>query len=235
LCNQKGSTGPNGEKVGFFSFPADKSLREKWLHAFRRDAGKHFSITNSTKVCSLHFKDEHLKKRFGIGRLSYVDGAVPSDTFWKRSSPRKRPPLIPRASSRDDGKTPTSSLDMSAFPSASLESADFSNSMNVFCFESDFAAEKISESGSCTAENQPSYDDLRKKLVELERLLEECNSKVEKLEAGMGEIRAHAVQLSEKYLKLKKIIFTLYIFTSKKDIAFSIVHIARIFGNKPCK
>ena len=123
LCNQKGTTGPNGEKVGFFSIPTDTSLRAQWLHAIRRDTGKHFTITDSTKVCSLHFKNEHLKKSLGIGRLSYVDGAVLSVFEWKRSSPRKRPLPSQRGNSsliqnkkqneRKAGSARTS-LDMSA-------------------------------------------------------------------------------------------------------------------------
>jgi len=112
LCSHKGTTGPNGENVGFFSVPTEKRLREKWLHEIRRDTGKHFSITDSTKVFSLHFKEEHLKKSLGIGRLTYVDGAVPSVFAWKRSSPRKRPPQRPRAP-REDVKA-RASLDMSA-------------------------------------------------------------------------------------------------------------------------
>lgn len=98
LCNQRGSAGPNGKKVKFFSFPAEKSLREQWLHAIWRDTGEHFLITNSTKVCSLHFKDEHLKKSFGKGQLSYIDGAVPSVSAWKRCSVQKRPLPRPIAS-----------------------------------------------------------------------------------------------------------------------------------------
>ena len=77
LCNQKGSTGPNGEKVGFFNLPTDRSARDQWLHAILRDMGKHF-ITDATKIFSLHFKKEHLRKSMGIGRLCYVDGEVPS-------------------------------------------------------------------------------------------------------------------------------------------------------------
>ena len=73
---------------------------------------KLFSITESTEVCSLHFKEEHLKKSQGIERLTYVDGAVPSVFAWKRSSPRKRPPQRPRAP-REDVKA-RASLDMSA-------------------------------------------------------------------------------------------------------------------------
>ena len=71
LCDQKGSTGPNGEKVGFFSIPTEKHLREQWLHAILREPGKHFSVTDSTKVCSLHFKDEHLKKSFGSASILF--------------------------------------------------------------------------------------------------------------------------------------------------------------------
>jgi len=37
-----------------------------------------FSVTDSTKVCSLHFKVENLKKSLGIGRLTLVERAVPS-------------------------------------------------------------------------------------------------------------------------------------------------------------
>ena len=85
VCDQKGSTGPDGEKVVFFSIPTEKHLRQQCLHSIRRELGKQFSATNSTKVCSHHFKDEHRKKSFGIGRLTYVEGAVPSVFAWKRS------------------------------------------------------------------------------------------------------------------------------------------------------
>ena len=47
--------------------------------------GKHFSVTDSSKVCSLHFKDEPFKRSFGIGRLTYVKGAVPSDLLGREA------------------------------------------------------------------------------------------------------------------------------------------------------
>ena len=75
---KKGSSGPNSEKVGFFSIPIEKHSREQWLQTVRRELGKHFSVTDSTKVCSLHFKVENLKKSLGIGRLTLVERAVPS-------------------------------------------------------------------------------------------------------------------------------------------------------------
>ena len=228
LCNQKGTTGPNGEKVGFFSIPTDTSLRVQWLHAIRRDTGKHFTITDSTKVCSLHFKNEHLKKSLGIGRLSYVDGAVPSVFEWKRSSPRKRPPPTPRGNSaliqnkkqnkRKAGSARTS-LDMSAVagPSSESLSIDATDSLNKFSLESNSEAES---SETVTTDNQLSYDDLRKKLAKMEQLLEESRTKNAKLEAEVEKVRTHAFKISEKCANLEKRIFTVDNFTSDEDITF---------------
>ena len=228
LCNQKGTTGPNGEKVGFFSIPTDTSLRAQWLHAIRRDTGKHFTITDSTKVCSLHFKNEHLKKSLGIGRLSYVDGAVPSVFEWKRSSPRKRPPRTPRGNSasiqnkkqnkRKAGSARTS-LDMSAVagPSSESLSIDATDSLNEFSLESNSEAES---SETVTTDNQLSYDDLRKKLAKMEQSLEESRTKNAKLEAEVEKVRTHAFKISEKCANLEKGIFTVDNFTSDEDITF---------------
>ena len=228
LCNQKGTTGPNGEKVGFFSIPTDTSLRAQWLHAIRRDTGKHFTITDSTKVCSLHFKNEHLKKSLGIGRLSYVDGAVSSVFEWKRGSPRKRPPPTPRGNSaliqnkkqnkRKAGSARTS-LDMSAVagPSSESLSIDATDSLNEFSFESNSEAES---SETVRTDNQLSYDDLRKKLAKIEQLLEESRTKNAKLEAEVEKVRTHAFKISEKCANLEKGIFTIDNFTSDEDITF---------------
>ena len=228
LCNQKGTTGPNGEKVGFFSIPTDTSLRAQWLHAIRRDTGKHFTITDSTKVCSLHFKNEHLKKSLGIGWLSYVDGAVPSVFEWKRSSPRKRPPPTPRGNSaliqnkkqnkRKAGSARTS-LDMSAVagPSSESLSIDATDSLNEFSLASNSEAES---SETVTTDNQLSYDDLRKKLAKMEQLLEERRTKNAKLEAEVEKVRTHAFKISEKCANLEKRIFTVDNFTSDEDITF---------------
>ena len=215
LCSQKGSTGPNGEKVGFFSIPAEKDLREQWLHAIRRDTGKHFSVTEATKVCSLHFKKEEVKKSLGIGRFSYVDGAVPSFFAWKRSSPRKRP-------TRGNGKKARSSLDMSAVSISSSEaqvSMDRSDSNIDFIFDNE-SASATSENASCTSENRLSYYDLQKRLSEMKQVLEDSQKKNEKLEAEVEKVRAHAFKLSEKCSKLERRIFSSDKFISDEDIAF---------------
>ena len=208
--------------------PTDTSLRAQWLHVIRRDTGKHFTITDSTKVCSLHFKNEHRKKSLGIGRLSYVDGAVPSVFEWKRSSPRKRPPPTPRSNSasiqnkkqnkRKAGSARTS-LDMSAVagPSSESLSIDATDSLNEFSLASNSEAES---SETVTTDNQLSYDDLRKKLAKMEQLLEESRTKNAKLEAEVEKVRTHAFKISEKCANLEKRIFTVDNFTSDEDITF---------------
>ena len=96
LCTKKGYRDEEtGEKVSYFKFPAEEGLKKLWIHAIRRDEGKNFQISNTTKVCSRHFKSDDLKKSFN-GVVSLRKGAVPSVFAWKRSSPRKRPPPAPR-------------------------------------------------------------------------------------------------------------------------------------------
>ena len=76
-CNQKGIKSPTGEKVSFFEFPNQPLLRKRWIHAIRRDERKNWQITRETKVCSLHFRREDLRKSLA-GRTYLVDECVPS-------------------------------------------------------------------------------------------------------------------------------------------------------------
>ena len=95
LCTKKENRDENtGEKISFFRFPEDETLRKQWLHAIRRDVGPYFSITEGTRVCSKHFKPEDLRKT--AQKTKPKPGTVPSIFAWKRSSPRKRPPPTPR-------------------------------------------------------------------------------------------------------------------------------------------
>ena len=64
-CNQKGTVGPDGRKVGFFSFPKDKNLKKVWIAKIRRDEGKDFEVKDDTKVCSLLFDQSEISKGFG--------------------------------------------------------------------------------------------------------------------------------------------------------------------------
>ena len=91
LCNQKGNIDCQENRVGFFGFPVDSSLRAQWLHKIRRDVGPNFKLTTATKVCSLHFSKSEIKKGLGGKKMDLAKGAIPSKFAW-RTSPRKRPP-----------------------------------------------------------------------------------------------------------------------------------------------
>ena len=92
-CNQKGYTSLSGEKVSFFNFPKAPLLRKQWIHAIRRDEGKGFVITERTKVCSLHFKSEDLRKSIN-GRIYVKEGGIPLKFDWSGPSPKKRRPRL---------------------------------------------------------------------------------------------------------------------------------------------
>lgn len=50
-----------------------------WIVAIRRDAGKHFNVTESTKVCLLHFKKEDFVPGYVNGRKFLKERIVPSE------------------------------------------------------------------------------------------------------------------------------------------------------------
>ena len=64
-------------------------MKKKWLHAIRRDEGKHFKVTEYSKICSRHFREGDIKKSLA-GKNELRDGVVPSVFPWIRTSPRKR-------------------------------------------------------------------------------------------------------------------------------------------------
>ena len=94
-CTKKGYREDDGSKVSYFLFPTEKTLQKKWIHAIRREEGKHFEIRMSTKVCSRHFRKNDLKKSLA-GKIYLRPGAVPSLFSWTRTSPRKRKAPTPR-------------------------------------------------------------------------------------------------------------------------------------------
>jgi len=94
-CTKKGYREEDGSKGSYFQFPSENMLKKKWIHVIRRDEGKDFKISESTKVCSRHFRKEDLKKTLA-GKICLKSGAVPSIFSWIRTSPRKRKPPTER-------------------------------------------------------------------------------------------------------------------------------------------
>ena len=113
----------------------EERLKKLWIYAIWRDEGKHFQVSNNTKVCSRHFKSDNLKKSLN-GVVSLKNGAVPSVFAWKRSSPRKRPPPTPRISSTAASVSQNlneniSELVESACSSESLETSECSSNSHL--------------------------------------------------------------------------------------------------------
>ena len=61
-CTKKGYREEDGTKVSFFKFPIENPMKKKWLHAIRREEGKYFKVTESTRVYSRHFRKGDIKK-----------------------------------------------------------------------------------------------------------------------------------------------------------------------------
>ena len=68
--------GPNRwrTRYHFFKFPKEISRRKRWCNLIKRQHGKDdFFVTNSTVICSDHFKTEDIKKTL-TGRWELVKG-----------------------------------------------------------------------------------------------------------------------------------------------------------------
>lgn len=88
--SKKGYRNRDGTKRSFFKFPIDNlQMKKKWLHAIRRDEGKHFKVAQHTKVCCLHFRQGDIVKTLA-GKNYLKAGVVPSVFPRVRTSPRKR-------------------------------------------------------------------------------------------------------------------------------------------------
>jgi len=86
----------------------------KWLHAIRRDEGKHFKVTENTKICSWHFRDGDIKKSLA-GKNELREGVVPSVFPWIRASPHKRKKPVERNFELTASKSASRKLLSSAF------------------------------------------------------------------------------------------------------------------------
>ena len=66
-------------KVTYHSFPSEsnRAKRKQWIHAIRRDVGKHFKPGKWTKICSLHFKETDFYNFWGSYRTLRED-SIPS-------------------------------------------------------------------------------------------------------------------------------------------------------------
>ena len=143
-CNQKGYKDEKNERISYFNFPTDKTRRKKWLHAIRRDEGKDFRVTETTKVCSRHFRSSDLKKSLH-GRVYVKDNVVPSRFKWCPESPRKRKtPAVRFPSIKATTKTKPSTSTATCSSLDSMNESETVQKENAYKLEQD-AEDAMSE------------------------------------------------------------------------------------------
>ena len=74
LCHSNSS---REKELSFHRFPKCESKKKKWKLKIRRDEGEFFTITEHTRVCSLHFMGDDYRTTLG-GFKVLKDDAVPS-------------------------------------------------------------------------------------------------------------------------------------------------------------
>jgi len=174
-------------QVSCFVFPTEKTLQKKWIHAIRQEEGKHFTITQSTKVYSRHFRDYDLKKSLA-GRMSLRPNAVPSLFSWTRTSPWKR-------------KTPTPREFESGRESSNLVSED-TNEENIMDVSDDDSAS--------TCEHGHVLRTPSKKMPQKEHDLAERQEQwIRELEQQLIDLQAQAEDLQRQNEQLQSKLFSI--------------------------
>ena len=91
-CPKKGYRNMNGTKRTFFKFCIDNlQMKKRWLHAIRKDEGKHINVTDPPSI------QRYSLFRFSVGDIiktlagkNDLKAGVPSVFPWVRDQPRKR-------------------------------------------------------------------------------------------------------------------------------------------------
>ena len=163
-----------------------------WIYAIWRDEGKHFQVSNNTKVCSRHFKSDNLKKSLN-GVVSLKNVAVPSVFAWKRRSPRKRLPPTPHISSMAASVSQNlneniSELVESACSSESLETSECSSNSHL--------ALEMEAQQTATKFDLQSKENLE--IARLKKLLADTIEIRETLESGVLSLKANIALVEQK-------------------------------------
>ena len=220
LGNQSGEK-PVSKFVTFHQFTKDKALRKKWIHAIRRDEGKHFAITHHTTICSRHFTDDCLVwTGFAKKRRTLKSNSVPSLFPWN-----------------DWGKqlpTPRRLLQRHVCPSQLITSAPLTCTLSTLTPSSGSSNEENIErldntdttvnAANCPQEQGATcsnFGRLQAKLDELQKQNESLQKQNESLQKRNAMLNANSLLLNESISGLKEKTFCLENFIgSDKDMAF---------------
>ena len=132
-CKSRGNQ--SGEKpvskfVTFHQFTKDKALRKKWIHAIRRDEGRHFTISQHTTICSRHFAEVCFVWT-GLSKKRRKIKPECAATLFPWNDWGKRPPTV---TARRPLQRPTLQSSFSEFvPSCSSHSTNKENEEAATC------------------------------------------------------------------------------------------------------
>ena len=203
-CNQKGKKTPTGEKVSFFEFPCTPTRRKQWIHTIHREEGKEFKIVDGTKVYSLHFRREDLRKSFN-GRLMWLPEAF-------------QPYFLGQCLLRGKRKAPPERL-----PQKKKLFATTSTSSHTKLSKTDIMAESLSEStaSACNSENNRNTEPKDTGLeFNAPKKIEELEEEVLKLQQGNTELKKKLDELEKQNEAISARLFSLERFPSDADINF---------------
>ena len=164
---------------------------QKWLHAIRRDEGKYFKVTKSTRVRSRHFREGDIKKTLS-GKKELKDGVVPSVFPWTRTSPRKRKEPMERHFEETASKSASRKLSSSV-----VVMEELSNEMvpDVSDLSSQF-------------ENVETQTDLTEHKAYLTEIIDNNNKRIYELEQEIDELKRQLQDTQRRNDALNKRLFT---------------------------
>ena len=207
-CNQKGYSTLSGEKVSFFNFPKEPLIRKQRIHAICRDEGKDFVITERTKVCSLHFRSEDLRKSIN-GRIYIKEGGVPSKFDWSGPSPKKR--KAPTERQPLPAKKKLLTEDNVSVNNEVQETIEMSASEPSTSFEEDTCK---------TPGLERQIAEQRTKIGELEEKLKQAESEINNLRHENTEFNEKLAECERQQKEMSSRLFCVDCFTTDGDISF---------------
>ena len=182
-CTKKGCREDDGRKVSFFKFPDHVGRRKQWLHAIRREEGKHFRITKGTKVCSRHFRPEYDFVKTLAGRTELRGNAVPSKFAWTRTSPRKHKAPAVRQSIYKTSRNPFQEIGTNDEPENSENCVDEGeNRIEERETVESILSENLKMDAETTEPKEGTETSLTQQIVDLESNLERAKRCIESLQ-----------------------------------------------------
>ncbi|XP_031553339.1 uncharacterized protein LOC116290449, partial [Actinia tenebrosa] len=194
--------GADGRPTGyhFFRFPMDIQRRNRWCNLIKRMHGKDgFFVTNSTYICSEHFREEQIDKKLS-GRWDLKKGAEPSKFSWTEQKMQRKPPA-----KRSYPETNTKQKEMAQEPkelSSSKEVVSSVDNVSVsLCYDS------TENMPSPTAESEiltetPTTSDI---IADLQRRMELLQSELADCQQKLNEAEKSKSVLLERQFSLEKI------------------------------